>query len=127
MSGLVSDVTNGKLRMTPAADTTILGKRKQPEKPLNVTFDLRVVLENMVATDPVTISASEFKSMADILAETRRRVPLARRQSILGENLCAPLFLVQETGETTKALRERRFTTFTYNCIRDSNAGTTGM
>ena len=74
------------------------------------TFLVRLILENWVATNPVLLEASKCGTLEDLFSLVQASIPLARRSTVMGQKLVAPLFILQETGEATKAHRGTQFT-----------------
>lgn len=77
-------------------------KRKQPDEQPFCMFEIRVVMENIVATDPILAPAIECSTMVKTFDVVKAKQPLTRRQSILGEELCAPIFLLQEASHKAR-------------------------
>ncbi|EXJ95679.1 hypothetical protein A1O1_00802 [Capronia coronata CBS 617.96] len=97
--------------MTTMPSPTSLEKRKQPDELLFRMFEIRVVMENTIATNSVFVPAIECPTMAKMFDVVKSKVPLIRRLSILGEKLYAPVFLLQEASHKVQALRKRKWIT----------------
>lgn len=96
--------------MAPSS-TTVLGKRK-PDRP--VEMEVRVVFENYWATR--TINVAPAATFQELLSSVQVALPIARRHSILGQELVAPKIMLQETSD--KILRDRKYTTVRWFCVR---------
>ena len=95
---------------TPAANATgnDMGTTATP-KPTGAVFETRVIVEDWVATDPVLIQSCQCQSLKDFFSQVQASIPLAKRTTVLGGKLYAPVFILQETGEASRELRQRRF------------------